>query len=314
MAHANSHVAVPGLSGKRAVVTGASDGIGFQIAVRLARAGAEVVMPVRNRAKGEAGAQRISEQVAGANISLRDLDLSSLASVDRLSETLNEEDAPIGILILNAGVMTPPSRQETQDGFELQFGSNFLGHFCLLARLLPLLKAGRARVTSQISVAASRGRINWDDLNWQRSYDSMMAYRQSKIALGLIGLELDRRSEQSDWGITSNLSHPGVAPTNLLSARTELGRAEDTLGRRVIGALSRRGLLFGTPESASQPALFAATSPDARGRALYGPSGPGHLGGRVGQQQLYRPLQHPEQADRLWTIAEELSGQEFAPD
>src|SRR5699024_5787684 len=127
-------------------------------------------------------------------------------------------------------------------------------------------------------------------------------------------LELDRRSEQSDWGITSNLSHPGVAPTNLLSARTELGRAEDTLGRRVIGALSRRGLLFGTPESASQPALFAATSPDARGRALYGPSGPGHLGGRVGQQQLYRPLQHPEQADRLWTIAEELSGQEFAPD
>src|SRR5699024_966370 len=146
---------------------------------------------------------------------LRDLDLSSLASVDRLAETLIEEDAPIGILILNAGVMTPPSRQETQGVFELQFGSNFLGHFCLLARLLPLMKAVQASVTLQISVAVSRGRTNWDDLYWQRSYDSMMSYRQSMIEFVLIGLELDRRSEHSDLGKTRNLSQPGVATTNL---------------------------------------------------------------------------------------------------
>lgn len=114
----------------------------------------------------------------------------------------------MGLVIGNAGVMNPPARQVTADGFELQFGTNHLGHVALVGHLMPLLRAGRARVTLQISVAADQGAINWDDLNWERSYDSMAAYSQSKIAYGLFGLELDRRSREASWGITANLSHP----------------------------------------------------------------------------------------------------------
>ncbi len=300
-------ITVRNLSGERAVVTGASDGIGLGIAARFAAAGAEVLMPVRNRRKGEAAIARIRETVPEAEVFLRDLDLSSLESVAAFGEALREEGRPIHILVNNAGVMTPPDRQTTADGFELQFGTNYLSHFALVARLLPLLRRGEARVTSQISMAANRGAINWDDLNWERSYDGMNAYSQSKIALGLFGLELDRRSRAGGWGITSNLSHPGVAPTNLLAARPELGRTDETSGRRFIGALSRRGILAGTVETASLPALLAATSPDAAAGGFYGPGGLGHLGGRPGEQKLYSRLRSAANAERIWTVSEDLA-------
>ncbi len=299
-------IAVPDLSGKRAVVTGGSDGIGLGIARRLARAGADVVLPVRNAAKGAAAVDTIGREVPGARVSLRDLDLSSLDSVAALGETLRGEGTPIDILINNAGVMTPPSRQTTADGFELQFGTNHLGHFALVASLLPLLRAGRARVTWQLSIAANRGAINWDDLNWERSYDGMKAYSQSKIAMGLVGLELDRRSRAAGWGVTSTLSHPGVAPTSLLAARPELGRDAETPGRRIIRALSDRGLLVGTVETAPLPAVLAATSPEAEGGDFYGPRGLGHLGGPPGQQTLFSRLRSAEDARRIWQVSEEL--------
>ncbi|MFB4295769.1 SDR family oxidoreductase [Actinomadura sp. NTSP31] len=300
-------ITVPDLSGKRAVVTGASDGIGLGIATRLAAAGAEVIMPVRNPRKGEAAIAAIRRQTPDAAVSLRELDLSSLASIAALGKTLLDEDRPIHILINNAGIMTPPDRRTTADGFELQFGTNHLGHFALAGTLLPLLRAGRARVTSQVSVAAGRGAVNWDDLNWERSYNGMRAYRQSKIALGLFGLELDRRSRAGGWGITSDLSHPGVAPTNLLAARPELGRDKETAGRRIIRALSERGILLGTTETAKLPALYAATSPHAERGGFYGPRGPGHLGGPPAEQKLYSPLRSHEEAQRVWQASEELT-------
>ena len=307
-------ITVPDLSGRRAVVIGASDGLGVGLAGRLAAAGAEVIMPVRNQRKGEAAIDRIRRSAPDATVSLRELDLSSLDSVAELGRTLTQEDRPIHLLINNAGVMTPPERQNTADGFELQFGSNHLGHVALVAHLLPLLRAGQARVTSQVSVAAARGSINWDDLNWERSYDGMKAYRQSKIALGLFGLELDRRSRAAGWGISSNLAHPGVAPTNLLAARPEVGRAKDTLGVRVIRALSARGLLVGTVEGAALPALYAAASPDAQPGRLYGPGGLGHLGGAPAEQKLYPTLRGDEQADRIWRVSQELTEVPFPQD
>ncbi|MFE0100663.1 SDR family oxidoreductase [Streptomyces sp. NPDC059009] len=300
-------ITVPDLSGKRAVVTGASDGIGLGLATRLAAAGAEVLLPVRNPRKGEAAIARIRETAPHADVSLGELDLSSLDSVAALGEALREEGRPIHILVNNAGVMTPPDRQTTADGFELQFGTNHLGHFALVAHLLPLLWAGRARVTSQISVAANQNSIHWEDLNWERSYDGRRAYSQSKIAFGLFGLELDRRSRAHGWGITSNLSHPGVAPTSLLAARPELGRDRDTLGVRLIRALSARGILLGTVETAKLPALYAATAADAQGALLYGPSGPGHLGGPPAEQKLYSRLGSAEDARRIWRVSEELT-------
>lgn len=305
-------ITVPDLGGRRAVVTGGSDGIGLRLATRLAAAGAEVVLPVRNVSKGEAAIAHIQDAAPGSRCSLRPLDLSSLASVAALTDALTAEGAPIHILVNNAGIMTPPERQETADGFELQFGTNHLGHVALVLGLLPLLRAGRARVTSQISIAANRNAINWDDLNWERSYHPFRAYSQSKIALGLFGLELDRRSAAAGWGITSNLSHPGVAPTSLLAARPELGRADDTRDVRIIRALSARGILVGTPESAQQPALLAATSPDAEGGALYGPRGLGHLSGRPARQRLFGRLRSVEEAQRVWEVSEQLAGGRLA--
>ncbi|MEU9582434.1 SDR family oxidoreductase [Streptomyces werraensis] len=304
-------ITVPDLSGRRAVVTGASDGMGLELAARLAAAGAEVVMPVRNPRKGEAAIAKIRESSPAADVSLRELDLSSLSSVAALGKTLADEGRPIHILVNNAGVMTPPDRQTTADGFELQFGTNHLGHVALVAHLLPLLRAGGARVTSQSSIAARSGAINWDDLNFERSYDGARAYRQSKIAGGLFGLELDRRSRAHGWGITSNIAHPGVAPTSLLAARPEIGRGSDTAAFRVIKALSRRGILLGTPRTAMLPALYAATSPDARGELFYGPQGPGSLGGAPGQQALWRPLRSAEDAARVWRISQQLAEVRF---
>src|SRR3712207_5627490 len=139
----------------------------------------------------------------------------------------------------------------------------------------------------------------------------MRAYRQSKIAFGLFGLELDRRSRAGGWGITSNISHPGVAPTNLLAAHPELGRDRDTPQMRLIRALSERGILAGTVETALLPALHAATSPDARGHRLYGPDGFGNLSGAPAEQTLYRPLRSTEDAERIWHVSQELTKARF---
>ncbi len=265
MSPQKQNLTIPDMSTKRVLVTGASDGMGLVIARTLAVAGAEVVMPVRNRRKGEAAVTQIREYAPRAKLELRDLDLASLESVAALGEQLRAEAAPIHVLINNAGLMTPPDRQLTRDRFEVQFGTNHLGHFALVAHLLPLLRQGKARVTSQTSTAAQAGRINWDDLNWERSYSGSRAYSQSKIAVALFGLELDRRSKASRWGITSNVSQPGLAPTNLLAARPEVGRAQDTSTVRMIRWMSARGILVGTVESAGQS---ASTPPrQARSRA-----------------------------------------------
>lgn len=302
------NIDIPDKSGRRAVVTGASDGIGAVIARRLAAAGAEIILPVRNLEKGGRAAARIREAVPGASVEVHLLDLSSLASIATFADALLADGHPIAVLVNNAGVMTPPSRQVTADGFEVQLGTNHLGHFALTARLLPLLRAGRAHVTHQVSIAARNGTINWDDLNWKHSYDGMRAYAQSKIAVGLFGRELQVRSDAGGWGITSNLSHPGVSPTNLLAAQPGMGRGRPTAGYRMIRTLSRLGMLVGTVESAALPALMASTSPEHGGGLLYGPKGLGGVGGPPGLQELWAPLRNAADGRRLWEASEQLVG------
>jgi len=304
-------ITVPDLTGQFAIVTGASDGIGLGLAGRLAAAGADVVLPVRNPTKGAAALARIRAATPGATVSTRELDLSSLASVATFSDRLNAEGRPINLLINNAGVMTPPTRQTTQDGLELQFGTNYLGHFALVAHLLPLLRAGKARVTSQASFGAAQGAFNWDDLQWAQKYVPMKAYNQSKLALMIFGLDLDRRGKAGGWGITSNVSHPGITATNLLAAHPEMGRDGDTFMIRMIRRLSRGGVLAQTVEGGLLPALYAATSPGARGGLFYGPSGFAHLAGAPAEQKIYKPATSEADAARLWGISEQLAGVRF---
>ena len=302
-------IQIPDLTGQLAVVTGASDGIGRVIAAQLARAGADVVMPVRNSSKGEKAAAVVRGQNPRAKVTTRELDLSSLESVADLVDTLRAEGRPINFLVNNAGVMTPPDHQKTKDGFELQWGTNHLGHFALTLGLLPLLEAGQARVTHQTSVAARSGGINWDDLNWDNSYHGMKAYTQSKIAVGLFARELDKRSRTAAWAVTSNLAHPGVSPTNLLAAQPAMGRSKASGSRRIISLLSQVGIV-GTVASAAQPALMAATDPTAHGDQFYGPKRV--VGGRPALVKLWPTLENMADAHRLWDISVGLVGSRFA--
>lgn len=160
-------------------------------------------------------------------------------------------------------------------------------------------------------MAADERAVQWDDLNAERGYDAMAAYSSSKILFGLFAAELDRRSVAAGWGVRSMLSHPGITPTNLLAAQPGLGRPRDTTAVRVIRALSRRGILVGTPASAALPAVLAGTSPDAEGGRLYGPSGFRHLGGAPAEQPLYSRVADEAAARRAWDLSERLAGIRF---
>ncbi|MCM3695432.1 SDR family oxidoreductase [Microbacterium oleivorans] len=299
----------PDLTGRVAVVTGASDGIGVEIATQLARAGAELILPVRNAAKGESAANAIRERVAGARVATRPLDLSSLDSVADLTATLRAEGRPVHVLVNNAGVMTPPTRQETADGFELQWGTNHLGHAALTLGLLPVLREGGARVVHQTSIAARSGGIDRAAVTTLEGYDAMAAYRSSKIAVAHFGRELHRRSRASDWGLTSTLAHPGVSPTNLLAAQPGLGRERETGARRVIRFLSRVGVT-GTVASAALPAVLAATDPSAVGGEFYGPKR--LIGGPPARIPLWPPLSDDAEAARIWDETLQAIGTRFA--
>lgn len=304
-----SRIPLTDLTGRLAVVTGATDGIGLVIATALARAGAELVLPARNPEKAKRAVQRIRRAVPGAAASTPPLDLSSLDSVHALAGNLQTEGRPIHLLVNNAGVMTPPHRQETADGFELQWGTNHLGHVALTLALLPLLRDGGARVTHQTSIAARRGSISWDDLDARRHYgDGMAAYVSSKIAVGLFARELDRRSVAGGWGISSNLAHPGVSPTNLLAAQPALGRETAVSGRRLIDLLSRIGVA-GTVESAAQPALLAATDADA-GDRFYGPRR--LVAGPAVRRPMWQPFADSAEAVRVWEESVRQVGARFA--
>src|SRR6516165_9008043 len=274
---ANDLVAtVPDLSGKLVVITGANSGLGFGLARRLSAAGADVVMAIRNRGKGEAAIDEIRATVPDAKLTIKSLDLSSLASVAALGEQLNAEGRPIDILINNAGVMTPPERDTTADGFELQFGANHLGHFALTGHVLPLLRAANgARVVSLSSLAARQsGKIHFDDPQFEKSYAPMSAYGQSKLAVLMFALELDRRSRAAGWGIVSNAAHPGLTKTNLQISGPSHGRQKPTmLARFYQFTWQFTPFMWQDVDQGILPALYAATSPQAEGGAFYGPRG-----------------------------------------
>lgn len=299
------------LRGKLAVVTGASDGVGLGLAEQLALAGAELVLPVRNAAKGAAALERIRASVPDAVVSTRSLDLASLASVESLADTLNAEGRPINLLINNAGVMAPPVRHTTTDGYELQFGTNYLGHAALTGRLLPLLRAGRAHVTTVTSSAARGARIDWEDLQGEKRYAPVRAYGQSKLANLLFALELDRRSTSGGWGIVSNAAHPGTTLTNLYASGPSLGRSRPAPHAAIVARFARWGILVQTVDAGLRPLLYAATNPAAVGGQLYGPDGLGEFTGKPKMLKVYKSARDEAEATRLWQASERLTGVAF---
>ena len=302
---------VPDLSGKLVVITGANSGLGFGLARRLSAAGADVVMAIRNRAKGEAAIAEIRTGVPDAKLTIKSLDLSSLAAVAALGEQLNAEGRPVDILINNAGVMTPPERDTTADGFELQFGSNHLGHFALTAHLLPLLRAAeRARVVSLSSLAARYGKIHFDDPQFAKSYSANASYGQSKLAVLMFARELDRRSREAGWGIMSNAAHPGLTKTNLQISGPSHGREKPALMERLYTASWRWApFLWQEISDGILPALYASAAPLAQGGAFYGPRGLFEAAGG-GVKPAHVPARARNDADcrRLWELSEQLTG------
>ncbi|HTY31392.1 SDR family oxidoreductase [Mycobacterium sp.] len=301
---------VPDLSGRFALVTGANSGLGLGLAKRLAAAGADIILAIRCRTKGETAIAEIRRGAPAAKLAIRHLDLSSLKSVAALGEELAAEGRPIDVLINNAGVMTPPQRQETRDGFELQFGTNHLGHFALTGHLLPLLRAAKsARVVTVSSIAATQRNLDFSDHNAQHGYKPMRSYGMAKLAQLMFAIELDRRSRLGGWGVMSNAAHPGLSKTNLLSGAS-YGRDRPTLQARLT-RLTWRLLPFMwlDVEEGIKPALYAAASPDARGGAYYGPRGFYETaGGGVTFAGVPNLARSEAGTQRLWQLSEQLTG------
>ncbi len=306
-------IAIPDQTGTLAVVTGANSGIGFGVSQRLAAAGAMLILAVRNTDKGNQAAQAIRADSPDAQVVVEQLDLASLASVEAFAARLLTRDQPIHTFINNAGIMTPPTRHITTDGFELQLGTNYLGHFVLTGRLLPLLrKAGSARVVTLSSLTNRIATINFDDLQSEHSYRPQRAYGQSKLATLLFAMELNRRSLRYDWGIRSNAAHPGATLTNLQTTGPTLGRGSSTLLERLGMRLTR--MIPGFWQEIAQgalPTLYAATSPLALGGGYYGPGGFGELTGTPAPARIPRKAQDENTARRLWQVSEELTGVHF---
>jgi NAD(P)-dependent dehydrogenase (short-subunit alcohol dehydrogenase family) len=291
---------IPPQQGRAAVVTG-TGGLGFETALALARAGAEVILAGRNPAKGAESVAKIRAAAPGAEIRFEPLDLASLASVEAFAQRQLAERTSLDILVNNAGVMAPPKREATAEGFELQFGANYLGHFALTALLLPLLqRAGAPRVVSVSSIAHLQADIHFDDINWERAYRPTGAYAQSKLAMLLFALELQRRAEAAGWSLVSNAAHPGYARTELiLNGPGRRAQLLSSLFGPLLGQTSARGAL---------PQLYAAAAPEAKGGAYYGPAGFLELKGPPAPAKMTARAQDAGLARRLWEVSEALTG------
>ena len=285
-------------TGRVAIVTGANSGIGFETAKELAKKGATVVMACRNQAKGEAAVDVIRSEKPAGGVQVMALDLSSLASVRTFAAEFSAKFERLDLLINNAGVMALPKRFETEDGFEMQFGTNHLGHFALTGLLYDLLtKTPDSRVVNVSSGAHQAGRMAWDDLQFTKSYSPFGAYSQSKLANLLFTYELQRRMDSAGMKTLATAVHPGWTATNL---QTHSG---------VTGLLNP---LFGQkPPMGALPTLYAATAPEAVAAGYYGPDGFMAMRGYPKRTESNARSHDLEAARKLWAVSEELTAVSF---
>jgi NAD(P)-dependent dehydrogenase (short-subunit alcohol dehydrogenase family) len=293
---------IPSQAGRLSIVTGANSGIGWDTALELARAGSEVILTARTESKGRDAVERIARELPNARLRFELLDLASLKSVRAFAQRVGS-GTKVDLLVNNAGVMRVPTRELTDDGFERQFGTNYLGPFALTMLLLPaLLRSPSPRVTTVSSGAANMGlkRINFEDLQWAQTYGPWKAYCQSKLADLMLMLELGRRTAAAGVPLVSNAAHPGFARTNLQTSGPgrEMNAVEKFL-TPFISHDSAHGAL---------PTLRAATAKDAVTGSYFGPENFFHLKGDPIAVALPKPALDEEAARKLWKLSEDLTG------
>jgi NAD(P)-dependent dehydrogenase (short-subunit alcohol dehydrogenase family) len=289
---------IPDQTGRVAVETRANSGLGLVTAGELALAGASVIATARDSSKAADARSKLADD--GAEVDFRDLDLASLESVREFARGVTADHPRIDVLVNNAGVMMTPKRQ-TADGFELQFGTNHLGHFALTGLLLDALSAGEAsRVVTVSSLEHRPGKFDFDDLDWEHGYSPRPAYQRSKFANAVFGLELDRRLRAAGLPVISVLAHPGYSATNLQTSGPPFP----------ISAVLRVSnlLLAQSADDGARPQLFAATAPDVEGGQFFGPDG---FREARGAPTEVRPVSRARDEDTgrwLWAVSEELTG------
>jgi NAD(P)-dependent dehydrogenase (short-subunit alcohol dehydrogenase family) len=302
---------MPSQAGRRILITGANSGIGYHAALKLARKGANVVLACRDREKGEAALASLNTEAPGGQLELALLDLASLASVHAFAANELAQHRALHLLINNAGVMAPPKRLETADGFEMQFGTNVLGHFALTGLLLPALQQTatesqeQPRIVTIASIAHKRGRINLDDLQSTKTYGPMKAYQQSKLANLMLALELGRRLRAIGSPVMSVAAHPGVAHTPLFS-KGDYSPIEKGV-RKAFGEAIE--IFLNTDAEGALPTLYAATSPDVVDGGYYGPQGFQEMrDDHVGPAKIAPQARDTAIAAELWKRCEDLTG------
>jgi NAD(P)-dependent dehydrogenase (short-subunit alcohol dehydrogenase family) len=299
---------IPHQTGRAAVVTGANSGIGYSTAMHLASKGARVVLACRDEGRGRAALERLRTDAPAADAELSLLDLADLASVREFAARLLAEGRPLDILVNNAGVMGVPVRKTTADGFELQFGTNHLGHFALTGLLLPAFvdRAG-ARVVTVSSLNHWAGRMRFDDLHGERGYRAYSAYSASKLSNVLFFRELDRRLRARGSPAISVGAHPGYSATNLQQAGPRLGRVPVTA--RALTVVTR--VVGQSDEAGAWPSLYAATAPGVEGGQYFGPSKLMETRGTPARARLAPWGRDQNAARRLWEASEEATGVTF---
>jgi NAD(P)-dependent dehydrogenase (short-subunit alcohol dehydrogenase family) len=298
---------IPPLTGRVALVTGANSGLGFETSLALARSGAHVVMACRHPDRGTDALDRLRREVPGTEAELGRLDLADLSSVEAFATGFGATHDRLDLLVNNAGVMAIP-RRETADGFEMQFGTNHLGHFALTGRLLDrLLATPAARVVTVSSMAAIGGRIHFDDLQGSHRYGRWSAYGQAKLANQLFTLELDRRVADRGGDLLSVAAHPGYAATNLQMVGPQM------TGSGLMERMSRLGNTVFAQSAAegALPSLYAATAPSVRGGQFFGPDRLFGMRGHPKPVPFLKAARNPDTARRLWEVSEELTGVGF---
>ncbi len=292
--------APPSQVGRRAVITGIG-GLGYETALGLAKAGAEVILAGRNAERGKAALVALRAAIPGARGEFEHLDLASLQSVNDFAERMNLRGEPIDILINNAGIMSPPSRQSSAEGYELQFAVNYLGHFALTKWLMPLLcSRPGARIVSVTSLAQHYAKLDLDEAHNPREYRAGAAYCVSKLLIAIFAAEFQRRSDANGWSVASLAAHPGFSGTGLFQTG---GKISNFISSRLLVPLIGQSAADG-----ALPQLFAATAPNAVGGRLYGPKGFQEMRGQPGECRFAPPVYDAQAAKDLWERSESLIG------